>query len=241
MKFYNGDVMGIHTEYCCSECRFKLVDSSDIFWIDNEKKIHVDMQTVDSSKQSSDALASGGIFKYYCYNCGNYIFNFHVNRKSKFIGKDEIIQLIENLDDNMKTIDFDSRFQNCIHCRQEVPLKMEKSFAIDNNGEFFIEDSLYNDFDGKQFDFSGKYYGYFCSECGKQINKFVILENNANLDDSLIREILEDHTNDLTVYINDTFLLCPNCGDELQVLGESSSCPSCRVGLLTIENQTLFD
>ena len=67
------------------------------------------------------------------------------------------------------------------------------------------------------------------------------MENNANLNDSLIKEILEDHTNDLTVYINDTFLVCPNCDEELQVLGKSSQCPKCRVGILTIENQTLFD
>ncbi|WP_405274827.1 hypothetical protein [Methanobrevibacter sp.] len=233
--------MGIHTEYSCSECGFKLVDSSDIFWIDDEKKIHVDMQTVDSSKKASDSLASGGIYKYYCYNCDNYIFNFHVSRKSGFIEKELVIQLIEDLDDNIKIIDFDNKFQSCIHCRNEVPLKQEKSFAIDNKGEFFIEDSLYNDFDSKQFDFTGKYYGYYCKDCGKQINKFVILENNANLEDSLIKEILEDHTNDLTVYINDSYFTCPICGDELQVLGESSSCPKCRVGLLTIEKQTLFD
>ena len=233
--------MGIHTEYSCSDCGFKLVDSSDIFWIDSEKKVHVDMQTVDSSKKSSDALASGGIYKYYCYSCDNYIYNFHISRKSKDIKKEEIIQLIENLDDNIKIIDFDNKFQNCIHCRQDVPLKLEKSFAIDNNGEFFIEDSLYNDFDNKQFDFTGKYYGYYCKDCKEQINKFVILENDANLEDSLIKEILEDHTHDLTVYINDTYSTCPVCGNELQVLGESSACPKCRVGVLNIENQTLFD
>jgi hypothetical protein len=233
--------MGIHTEYSCNECDFKLVDSSDIFWIDGEKKIHADMQTVDSTKKASDALASGGIYKYYCYSCDNYIYNFHINRKSRSISKEEIIQLVESLDDNIKIIDFDNRFQTCINCRQDLPLKMEKSFAIDNSGEFYIEDSLYNEFHAKQFDFSGKYYGYYCSDCKKQINKFVILENNAGLKDSLIKEILEDHTNDLTVYINDTFLVCPNCEDELQMLTESSTCPKCRVGLLTIENQTLFD
>lgn len=233
--------MGIHTEYCCNECGFKIIDSSDIFWIDSEKNIHVDMQTVDSSKKATDSLASGGIFKYYCYNCDSYIYNFHISRKSRFISKEEIIQIVEALDDNKKIIDFDNKFQNCINCRQDVPLKLEKSFAIDNKGEFFIEDSLYNDFDSKQFDFAGKYYGYYCSDCAKQINKFVILENNAGLEDSLIKEILEDHTNDLTVYINDSYLICPNCEDELQVLAESSICPKCRVGLLTIEKQDLFD
>ena len=68
--------MGIHTEYSCSECGMKVVDSSDIFWVDAEKKIHVDMQTVSSSRKATDSLASGGIYKYYCYNCNNYIYNY---------------------------------------------------------------------------------------------------------------------------------------------------------------------
>ena len=234
--------MGIHTEYACGECGFKLVDSSDIFWIDGEGKIHVDMQTVSSSKQSSDAVAYGGIYKYYCYNCSNYIYNFNITRKSNLISKGEIIQLIETLDDNLKIIDFDNKFQNCIHCRKEVNLRQEKSFAIDDMGEFFIGDSLTGgDFENKKFDFTGKYYGYFCSDCGKQINKFVILENNANLEDSLIREILKDHTNDLTVFINDSYSSCPVCGDELQILGESSSCPECKTGVLSIEKQQIID
>lgn len=234
--------MGIHTEYSCSECGLKVVDSSDVFWIDDERIIHVDMRTVDSSKRASVALASGGIYKYYCYNCNNYIYNFHITRKSNFITKEEILQLIENLDDNYKIIDFDNKFQNCINCRQEVSLRQEKSFAIDEMGEFFIGDSLLeDDFKDKKFDFAGKYYGYFCQDCAKQINKFVILENNANLDDSLIKEILKDHTHDLTVYINDSHSDCPVCGDELYVLGESSICPECKVGLLHIEKQQLID
>ena len=234
--------MGIHTEYSCSECGFKVVDSSDIFWIDGEGIIHVDMQTVSSSKQSSDALAYGGIYKYYCYNCNNYIYNFNITRKSNFIERGEIIRLIESLDDNLKIIDFDNKFQNCIHCRSEVPLRQEKSFAIDEMGEFFIGDSLTSaEFENKKFDFTGKYYGYFCQNCGKQINKFVILENNANLEDSLIKEILQDHTNDLTVYINDSYSNCPVCGDELQILGESSICPKCKTGVLHIEKQQIID
>ena len=67
------------------------------------------------------------------------------------------------------------------------------------------------------------------------------MENDANLEDSLIKEILQDHTNDLTVYINDSYSNCPICGDELQILGESSKCPKCRVGQLQIEKQQLID
>lgn len=234
--------MGIHTEYSCSECGFKIIDSSNVFWIDEGKEIHVDMQTVDSSNKSSDALAFGGIYKYYCYNCNNYIYNFHISQKSGLIEKEEIIQIIENLDDNMKIIDFDLKFQNCMHCQKEVPLKMEKSFAIDEDGEFSIDHSSFDeDLEEIKFDFTGKYYGYYCSDCGKQINKFVILENNADLDDSLIKEILQDHTNDLTVYINDCYSTCPNCGDELHILGEASKCPKCKVGILDIDNIDLID
>lgn len=218
-----------------------MVDSSDIFWIGEDGRIHVDIQSVSSSKEASEALASGGIYKYYCYNCNTFIYNFHIIRKSDFIAKEDIIQLIENLDDNKKIIDFDSRFQNCISCGRKVPLKLEKTFAIDNAGEFFIEDSLSGELETKEFDFAGKYYGYYCRDCSKQINKFVILENNAGLEDSLIREILEDHTNDLTVYINDSYSICPKCGEELHILGESSKCPECRQGLLNVEKQTFTD
>ena len=90
-------------------------------------------------------------------------------------------------------------------------------------------------------DFGWKYFGYFCRDCSKQINKFVIFENNADLDESLMKEILEDHTNDLTVFINDTYALCPHCGGELSVLGESSKCPNCKEGELILDNQTFID
>lgn len=231
--------MGVHSEYSCSKCGFKLEDSSNIFWIDEEKNIHVDILTVKASNESSKALASGGIYKYYCYNCDEVIYNFHITTISEDIFKDEIIELVENLDDNVKTIDFDSKFQNCIECGNDLALKMEKSFALDSDGEFSIQDS--SNFSDKQLDLSGKYYGYYCKDCSKQINKFVIFENNAELNDSLIKEILEDHTNDLTVFINDTYAICPHCGEELSVLAESSKCPSCKDGVLELDNQTFID
>jgi len=230
--------MGIHTEYSCEECGFKYEDSSDIFWIDDKGYVHVGMLAISSSDEASKALASGGIYKFYCYNCDKIIYNFHVTEKSDEIPKEHIIQLIENMDDNLKIIDFDNKFQNCISCSQDLDLKLEKAFALDDEGEFHVG---MNDFSDKHNDFSGKYYGYYCKDCSKQINKFVIYENNANLEDSLIKEILKDHTNDLTVFINGSYDYCPHCGDGLHVLGESSLCPKCKIGVLNIDKQTFTD
>lgn len=232
--------MGVHSEYSCSECGFKLEDSSNIFWIDTNKHVHVDILTVKASNEASKSLASGGIYKYYCYNCDDVIYNFVITDKVDFISKDEVIQLIEGFDRNVKIISFDNRFQSCLECGADLPLKLEKSFALDSQGEFFI-DNPGNDFSDKQLDFYGKYYGYYCKKCSKQINKFVILENYADLAESLIKEILQDHTHDLTVFINDTYSICPHCSSKLQVLGESSVCPECRIGVLNLVNQTFID
>lgn len=233
--------MGIHTEYSCSECGFKYEESSDIFWIDGNGYVHVSRLDVKSSDEASKALASGGIYKYYCYNCDNVIYNFHISEKSAKISREQIIQLIENCNDAAKTINFDNKFQNCIGCGQELEIRLEKEFALDVEGSFHVGDVGQNDFSDMECDFSGKYYGYYCPDCSKQINKFVVYENNANLNDNLLKEILNDHTNDLTVFINDSYEYCPKCGDELHVLGDSSICPKCRVGLLGIVNQEFFD
>ena len=156
------------------------------------------------------------------------------------VKKDDLIQFIEDFDDNVKIIDFDNKFQNCIECGEELSLRSVKSFALDNEGEFSIIDSNI-ELSEKELDFYGKYFGYYCKKCSKQINKFIIFENNADLEESLIKEILEDHTNDLTVFINDTYSICPLCSEKLQVLGESSECPKCRKGVLELTNQTFID
>ena len=233
--------MGVHNEYSCSECGFKLEDSSNIFWIDFDRNVHVDILTVKASSEASKAMVSGGIYKYYCYNCGEVIYNFHITSKEEAIRNEEIIFLLEKLDKNVKIIDFDAKFQNCIECGKNLDLKMKKSFALDSEGNFCIDDPKLNDFSDKMLDLSGKYYGYYCKDCSKQINKFVIFENNADLDESLIKEILEDHTNELTVFLDDTYALCPHCGGELSVLGESSKCPSCKKGELKLDNRTFID
>ena len=232
--------MGIHTEYSCEQCNFKYEDSSDIFWIDKAGTVHVGILDVSSSDEASKALASGGIYKYYCYSCSKPVYNFHVTEKSVEIPREYIISVIEKMDDNLKIIDFDSKFQNCIGCGRELELKLERTFVLDSDGEFHVGDSM-EDFADKPNDFSGKYYGYYCKNCSKQINKFVIYENSAELEDSLIREILEDHTNDLTVFINGSYEYCPDCGDGLHVLSQDSLCPKCRIGVLKIVNQTFSD
>ena len=232
--------MGIRTEYSCKECNFKYLDSSDIFWIDKTGKVHAGMLAIDSSDEASKALASGGIYKYYCYNCNKTIYNFHITEKTPEIPKEFIIQLVEKMDNNLKIIDFDNKFQNCIVCGKDLELKLEKTFVLDSEGDFHIGRDL-GEFYDKPYDFSGKYYGYYCKDCSKQINKFVIYENNANLEDSLIKEILNDHTSDLTVFINDSYEYCPQCGDGLQVLAEDSLCPKCRVGVLKVKKRTFTD
>ena len=78
-------------------------------------------------------------------------------------------------------------------------------------------------------------------ELRKQINKFIIIENPANLNENEIREILNDHTFDLTIYLEKTHDLCPECGDGLMYLGESSKCPKCGKGKLNLENSILMD
>ena len=232
--------MGIRTEYSCEECNFKYEDSSDIFWIDKTGNVHVGMLAVSSSDEASKALASGGIYKYYCYNCNKPVYNFHVTEKSAEIPREYIISLIEKMDDNLKIIDFDNMFQNCIKCSKELGLKLEKTFVLDSEGDFHVGDDM-DDILEMPTDFSGKYYGYYCKDCSKQINKFVIYENNAELEDSLIKEILQDHTNDLTVFINGSYEYCPECGDGLHVLSEDSLCPKCRIGVLKIEKRTFSD
>lgn len=232
--------MGVHTEYYCNECGFVLEDSSNIFWIDEDKNVHVDVLVVSTSNEAEKALVSGGIYKYYCYNCNKVVYEFHINKKSDSISDDEVIEIIETFDDIPKVINYDYQFQNCISCGRKLPIKLEKVFAMDHEGKFYIKNYL-DDFNNRQFDFYGKYYGYFCRDCSKQINKFVILENTMDLKDSLIQEILEDHTNDLTIYINDSYEICPRCGDEVHPLGESTICPKCRLGVLNVFNQTIID
>ena len=121
---------------------------------------------------------------------------------------------------------------------EELSLKMEKVFVVDKNDEFLVDDSIFNydALDKVSNKFWGKYYGYYCRDCSKQINKFVIVENSDNLSDDEIKSVLHDHTNDLTVFINNPGDICPNCGNKIQILKEFSPCPNCGEGKLRIKD-----
>ena len=73
------------------------------------------------------------------------------------------------------------------------------------------------------------------------INKFVITENNANMTDSEIRDVLSEHTNDLTIFLRRDYNICPDCGEEIYYLHEDSTCTYCREGKFTIESENVFD
>ena len=228
--------MTIQTSFKCDNCKFEFQDFSGIFWIDEEGYLHVDVLDEVSSYESSKSIVSGGIYQYYCYNCDNPIIKFGIRKKNTPVSNEAIIQLLENYNDAFKIIEFDSKFQNCIECGEELPLKLEKVFIVDNDDEFIIDDFIFNyeALDEDNYKFWGKYYGYFCEDCSKQINKFVIVENKDNLSDDEIKEVLNNHTNDLTVFINNPGDKCPNCGGEVQILKESSPCPKCGEGSLEI-------
>ncbi len=230
--------MGIQTLYSCDSCGFEFQDSSGIFWVDIEGFLHVDALNELSSHEASLALVSGGVYQYYCYNCGNVILKFDIRKKDTSVSREAVIQLLEDFNNAYKIIEFDYKFQNCIECGRELSLKLEKVFAVDKNGEFLIDDSIfdYDVLDEDNFKFWGKYYGYYCEDCSKQINKFVIVENNDDLSDDGIKSIINNHTNDLTVFINNPGELCPNCGGNIQILKESSPCPNCGEGSLNIKD-----
>ena len=83
--------------------------------------------------------------------------------------------------------------------------------------------------------------GFFCSHCKKQINKFVITQNNADLTDSQIKAIFEEHAKELTIFLRRDYDICPNCGEEVYYLHENSTCPNCMDEGLIIKDMTLYD
>ncbi|WP_407393133.1 hypothetical protein [Methanobrevibacter sp.] len=230
--------MTIQTLYSCDKCEFEFQDSSGIFWVDVDGYLHVDALNEVSSHEASQSLLSGGVYQYYCYNCENVILKFDIRKIDTDVSREAIIQLLENYNDAHKIIEFDPKFQNCIECGEELSLKMEKVFVVDKNDEFLVDDSIFNydALDKISNKFWGKYYGYYCRDCSKQINKFVIVENSDNLSDDEIKSVLHDHTNDLTVFINNPGDICPNCGNKIQILKEFSPCPNCGEGKLRIKD-----
>ena len=83
--------------------------------------------------------------------------------------------------------------------------------------------------------------GYFCRGCRKLINKFIIIRNPENLNGNEIKDILNNHISDLTIYLENYVKSCPECGGELEYLTESSKCPKCGKGKLNLECSILTD
>ena len=227
--------------YLCNTCGYTYTSIDEIFWVDDSGHVIVKPLVKSTSAESSNAAIKGFFARYYCYECQKFINKFIIYKKSSDIDDGKIIQLIEQYDDNPKIIQFDDEFQRCLECGGELPSKADYSFALDVDDEFHIGEDDYDFSKGEKFKFAGVYHGYFCSNCKKQINKFVITENKAEFSDSQIREILEKHTNDLTIFIRRDFDICPDCGEEVYYLDQNSTCPNCRRDSLTIVDHMMVD
>ena len=233
--------MARKVEYLCHTCGFSYSSVDQIFWIDETGQLIIKPLVMSSSAESSNAPVKGFFTNYYCYECKKFINKFIIYKKSDDFDNAKIINLIEQYNDNSKIIQFDDVFQRCLTCGSDLPSKADYSFALDVEDEFHIGEDDYDFSKGKDFKFAGIYHGYYCSNCKKQINKFVITENNANLNDSELKEILEDHTNDLTIFIRSDYDICPDCGEEIYYLDQNSTCPNCRRDRLHIADHIVVD
>ncbi|WP_405264464.1 hypothetical protein [Methanobrevibacter sp.] len=233
--------MARRVEYLCNSCGYTYTSIDEIFWIDETGQVNIKPLVKSTSAESSIAPVKGFFAKYYCYGCQKFINKFIIYKKSPEMDEGEIIQMIEDSSDDSKIIQFDDEFQRCIECGSELASKADYSFALDIDDEFHIGEDDYDFSKGNKFKFAGIYHGYFCSNCKKQINKFVITENNANFTDSEIKAVLNEHTNDLTIFIRRDFDICPDCGEEVYYLDQNSTCPKCRKDSLTIVGHMMVD
>ena len=233
--------MARQTEYLCPTCGFCYTSIDQIFWIDESGQIIVKPLGMSASAQSYESPIKGFFANYYCYECKKFINKFIIYKKADGIDDAQVIQLIEQYSDNSKIIQFDDVFQRCLDCGTQLDSRASYSFALDSDDEFHIGEDVYDFSNGENHKFSGTYHGYFCSKCKKQINKFVITENNANLTDSQLKDILEEHTNDLTIFIRRDFDICPDCGEKIYYLDHNSTCPNCRRDVLVATTETMFD
>ena len=178
----------------------------------------------------------------FCYECGEFIREFIVAENPADMGHELIISLIEAYDNSPKIIKFNHDFQNCLDCSNSLEVRSVKAFSFDRQGSFEIKDYDSHDFENNEsYDFWGVYYGYYCKDCRKQINKFVVMQNLGRLDEDTIRKVLKKHTNDLTVLIFDYKDNCPNCSGILEALDHSSLCPRCGEGSLKVIESLHFD
>ena len=234
--------MAREVEYVCDSCGFSFKAMDKIFWIDDDLEVHVEPLLKSTSALSSEAPVKGFFAEYYCYSCRKFIDKYVIYKKSPDELDDaKIIELIEGHNDAAKVIQFDDYFQKCLQCGSELPSRAEYSFVLDGDDEFHIGEDIHDFSSGDEYKFTGEYHGYFCSHCKKQINKFVITENNSNMTDSEIRDVLSEHTNDLTIFLRRDYNICPDCGEEIYYLHEDSTCIYCREGKFTIESENVFD
>ena len=233
--------MARQVDYECMNCGYELSSVDEIFWIDDGLDIHIEPLLMTTSAISSEAPVKGYFTRYYCYDCRKFISKFVIFKNSNEISDENIITLIEQYDDSAKIIQFDDVFQKCLECGSDLASKADYSFVLDENDEFHIGESVIDFPESESNKFAGEYHGFFCSQCKKQINKFVITQNNANFTDDEIKAVLKEHTNDLTIFIRRDYDLCPICGEEIYYLHENSTCPSCMEERLTITNITMMD
>ena len=227
--------MGQFIRYKCDDCGYEHVHDLEVFWIDENLEINVAMLLFSTSEEMSKALVNGDYREYYCYDCDSTVKEFIIKENPSKMSNEDIINLIEDYDHMFKIIKFDNKFQNCIYCSKSLDVKSQKVFAYDKQGDFVIEDFIGHDFaDNDKYDFWGEYYGYYCDDCKKQINKFVVKQNLADIDEDSIRYILKQHTNDLTVLLFDHRDNCQHCGGKLHSLEHASLCPRCKEGHLIV-------
>lgn len=228
-------------EYSCRTCGYSYSTIDQIFWIDETGQVIVKPLVKSSSAESYDAVVKGFFAKYYCYECKKFISKFIIFKKSSDIKDSTIFHLIERYNSDTKIIQLDDVFQRCLECGRELPSRADYSFSLDVDDEFHIGEEVHDFSIGENHKFAGTYHGYYCSNCKKQINKFVITENNANMTDSEIKEVLKEHTNDLTIFLRHDFDICPDCGEKIYYLNQNSTCPKCRRDRLTITDHMTVD
>ena len=242
MKYYKVFTMGQFIQYKCNVCGFEYVHDLEVFWIDENFELNVSMLLPSTSTEMFKSLVNGFYHEYFCYGCNRFVREFLISENPSNMSQESIINLIEEYDNSPKIIKFDNKFQNCLSCSDSLKARSIKAFSFDKRGNFEIKDFEFHDFaNNDDYDFWGIYYGYYCNDCRKQINKFVVMQNLGNLDEDTIRYVLKKHTNDLTVLIFDYKDNCPNCGSMLETLDDTSVCPKCREGSLRVVESLHFD
>lgn len=227
--------MGQYKKFVCDECGFQYNHDSEIFWIDDDSKLHTSLLTSISSDKKNNASVSGDYSQYFCYSCDNVVESFLITDNSSELNDEDILGIIEGYSDSLKIIKFGDEFQKCLECSNSLKHRSLKYFSLDSKDNFNISDEKpeFSDKSLKHDKFNGCYFGYYCKECKKQINKFIVKDKSPDLDENTIKSILKEHTNDLTILLFDYDAeVCPKCGGDAKLLDDFSICPKCKNGIL---------